>query len=81
MTAEEVPGMKQLFLDFAEIDTSKKRLYDFAVLVTSLKDEIVTIAKHYSDRADSENLFDELKNQWSWGGFDLQLVDDIGSSS
>ena len=72
MSAEEVPGMKQLSLDFAEIDTSKKRFYEFAVLVTSLEDEVVTIAQHYRDRADSENIFDELKNQWSWGGFTTQ---------
>ena len=23
----------------------------------------------YRDRADAENAFDELKNQWGWGGF------------
>jgi hypothetical protein len=34
------------------------------VLVTSLKDEVRTIAQHYRDRGDSENNFDELKNQW-----------------
>ena len=72
MSAEEVPGMKQLSLDFAEIDTNKIRLNEFAVLVTSLEEEIVTIAQHYRDRADSENIFDELKNQWSWGGFTTQ---------
>ena len=46
--------------------------YEYAVLVTSLPDEILTIAQHYRDRADSENVFDELKNQWSWGGFMTQ---------
>jgi len=25
--------------------------------------------KQYRDRADAENSFDELKNQWGWGGF------------
>ena len=25
--------------------------------------------EHYRDRADAENCFDELKNQWGWGGF------------
>ena len=25
--------------------------------------------KHYRDRADAENCFDELKNQWGWGGY------------
>jgi len=43
--------------------------YEFAVLVTSLKDDIDIIAQHYRDRADSENVFDELKNQWGWQGF------------
>jgi hypothetical protein len=23
----------------------------------------------YRDRGDCENAFDELKNQWGWGGF------------
>jgi hypothetical protein len=44
-------------------------LYEYAVLVTSLKDEVRTIAQHYRDRGDSENNFDELKNQWAWAGF------------
>ena len=44
-------------------------LYEYAVLVTSLKDEVRTIAQHYRDRGDSENNFDELKNQWGWAGF------------
>jgi hypothetical protein len=26
----------------------------------------------YRDRADAENVFDELKNQWGWGGFTTQ---------
>lgn len=43
-----------------------------AVLVTSL-DPVAfptkVMPKHYRDRADSENCFDELKNQWGWNGF------------
>ncbi len=27
------------------------------------------IPKHYRDRADAENCFDELKNQWGWNGY------------
>jgi hypothetical protein len=27
------------------------------------------VAQLYRDRADMENNFDELKNQWGWGGF------------
>jgi hypothetical protein len=44
-------------------------LYEYAVLVTNLKDEIFTLAQHYRDRGDAENNFDELKNQWGWLGF------------
>ena len=31
--------------------------------------EVLTLAQLYRDRADSENPFDELKNQWGWAGF------------
>jgi len=55
---------------FAFLETAEEvKRYEYAVLVTSLTDEIVTLAHHYRDRADSENAFDELKNQWGWGGF------------
>ena len=43
--------------------------YEYAVLVTSLKDSVATLAQHYRDRADAENIYDELKNQWGWGGY------------
>ena len=43
--------------------------YEYAVLVTSTQYEILTLAQLYRDRADAENNFDELKNQWGWGGF------------
>jgi hypothetical protein len=68
----EDPETKQLSFDFAEVDDGKMRIYEYAVLVTSLTDEVLTMAQHYRDRADSENVFDELKNQWGWGGFTTQ---------
>jgi len=37
--------------------------------VTSLGSEILSLGQLYRDRADCENSFDELKNQWGWGGF------------
>ena len=37
--------------------------------MTSLDSEILTLGQLYRDRADCENTFDELKNQWGWGGF------------
>lgn len=45
------------------------RLYEYSVLVTTLSDELVSVMRHYRDRADCENNFDEIKNQWGWGGF------------
>ena len=45
------------------------RLFEYQVLVTNLDDEPITLLRHYRDRADSENNFDETKNQWGWGGF------------
>ena len=46
--------------------------YEYAVLVTSTQYEVLTLAQLYRDRADAENNFDELKNQWGWGGFTTQ---------
>jgi hypothetical protein len=46
--------------------------YEYSVLVTSLGDEVLTLAQHYRDRGDAENNFDELKNQWGWAGFTTQ---------
>jgi len=58
----------QSSIAFAEVDKNVCA-YEYAVLVTSVKESALTIAQHYRDRADSENVFDELKNQWGWGGF------------
>lgn len=46
--------------------------HEYAVLVTSLKHPIATIAQFYRDRADCENTFADLKNDWAWGGFTTQ---------
>lgn len=43
--------------------------YEHAVLVTNTDYEILSLGQLYRDRADAENVFDELKNQWGWGGF------------
>src|SRR5215470_14942419 len=58
----------QLRLGFAAIDDGRE-VWEYAVLVTSLDNEILTVGQLYRDRADCENNFDELKNQWGWGGF------------
>ena len=43
--------------------------YEYHVLVTSLTDSIPAVMQCYRDRADAENIFDEIKNHWGWGGF------------
>jgi Transposase DDE domain group 1 len=61
-------------LAFIESDIPTAR-YEYAVLVTSLPAapyDIVALAQLYRDRADMENNFDELKNQWGWGGYTTQ---------
>lgn len=58
----------QLEFNFAQVDKNVVA-YEYQVLVTNLDDEISTIAQHYRDRADCENNFDELKNQWGWCGY------------
>ena len=45
------------------------RLYEYSVLITDLPYDLVAIMQHYRNRADCENVFDEIKNQWGWGGF------------
>ncbi|WP_347988633.1 transposase [Methylomonas sp. AM2-LC] len=48
--------------------------FEYSVLVTSLNSEVISIVQHYRDRADCENNFDEIKNQWGWGGFVTQKI-------
>lgn len=61
----------QSVFQFAEMG-EKIDAYEYAALVTNMDEEIITIASHYRDRADSENNFDELKNQWGWSGYTTQ---------
>jgi hypothetical protein len=56
------------------IDAHRKRGKEitgdaYAVLVTNPGYEILRLGPLYRDRAEAENAFDELKNQWGWGGF------------
>ena len=43
--------------------------YEYQVLVTNLTEELLSVSGLYAQRADVENVYDELKNQWGWGGF------------
>lgn len=71
LTQETTTQQKQLTFHVGQIDRGNIA-YEYAILVTNLKDEIFTLAQHYRDRGDSENNFDELKNQWGWCGYTTQ---------
>ena len=64
-TAKKRKAGKQLSLDLPEATHQGVR-HEYAVLVTSMQGEVRTMAQLYRDRGDSENNFDELKNQWGW---------------
>ncbi len=55
--------------------------YEYAVLVTNTEYDLPAIAQLYRDRADCENGFDELKNQWGWGGFTTQDIERCQTSA
>jgi hypothetical protein len=59
---------QQVFSGMAELWRGQE-IYEYAVLVTSLSEEVLGVAQLYRDRAEAENAFDELKNQWGWTGF------------
>ncbi len=50
---------------------------NIAVLVTTLSEvgyPAESIARLYRERADAENIYDELKNQWGWNGFTTRSI-------
>ena len=66
---------KQLKLDLAGPSVHEgERLWEYAVMVTDAAFPIEAIGQLYRDRADCENGFDELKNQWGLGGFTTQDI-------
>jgi hypothetical protein len=68
MLAEVKASQGQQTLLFAEADDTVK-LWEYAVLVTNADYPLEAMGQLYRDRADCENGFDELKNQWGWGGY------------
>ena len=66
---------KQLQLDLAgPCVLEGERLWEYAVMVTDVKYPLEAIGQLYRDRADCENGFDELKNQWGLSGFTTQDI-------
>jgi hypothetical protein len=63
-----LPASTQDQFEFVErLDSGP--VYEYGVLVTNESLSIVGLAQLYRDRADCENVFDEIKNQWGWAGF------------
>lgn len=61
-----IEHQRQGRLDLSFIgDAEDLKAFEYSVLVTNLNDEMISIVQHYRDRADCENNFDELKNQWA----------------
>ncbi len=56
-------------LERGGVQVQSDPLYEYMVLVTNLKENLLTLLHLYRQRADVENAYDELKNQWGWGGF------------
>jgi hypothetical protein len=54
--------------------------WEYSVMVANSVHPLRTFGQLYRDRADCENGFDELKNQWGWGGFTTQDIERCQSS-
>jgi len=71
--AETEEASAQLRLPGWAVEHKGGEWYEHAVLVTSWEEkDLLGVAQAYRDRADTENMFDELKNQWGWTGFSTQ---------
>jgi len=69
-------GQMELLLPDRDVE-----VWEYAVLVTSSSYPLESMAQLYRDRADAENGFDELKNQWGWGGFTTQDIERCRASA
>src|ERR1019366_3013594 len=59
LTRKAVEGQMELLLPDEDVE-----LWEYAVLVTNSGYRLESMAQLYRDRANAENGFDELKNQW-----------------
>lgn len=50
-------------------DVENSVCYEYSIIITNLDLSTEDVVQLYRDRATSENVFDELKNQWSWTGY------------
>jgi hypothetical protein len=71
VTAKKGNDQLVLALPHDEVQDSAQ-LWEYTVLVINARYDLAGIGQLYRDRCDCENGFDELKNQWGWGGFTTQ---------
>ena len=76
LTRKAAEGQMELLLPDQDVE-----LWEYAVLVTNSSYPLEAMAQLYRDRADAENGFDELKNQWGWGGFTTQDIERCQASA
>jgi hypothetical protein len=76
LTMNSAEGQMELLLPDQDVE-----LWEYAVLVTNSSYALESMAQLYRDRADAENGFDELKNQWGWGGFTTQDIERCQTSA
>ena len=76
LTRKVTEGQMELLLPDQDVE-----LWEYAVLVTNSCYPLEAMAQLYRDRADAENGFDELKNQWGWGGFTTQDIERCQTSA
>ena len=62
---EEKAQAELCFID----ENQPLKSWEYAVLVCNTAFTLQSIGQLYRDRADCENGFDEIKNQWGWGGY------------
>ena len=65
-----VKEIEQMSLEL--VDEEELPVYEYAAYITSLTDPAQEIRSLYNPRADNENCYDELKNQWGWCGFTVR---------
>ena len=76
LTRNSAEGQMELLLPEQDVE-----VWEYAVLVTNSGYPLEAMAELYRDRADAENGFDELKNQWGWGGFTTQDIERCQTSA
>lgn len=74
--SKSAKGTQPEQINLALIDSNDPiKVWEYAVLATDTHFTLDAIGQLYRDRADCENGFDELKNQWGWGGYTTQDIE------